>query len=1362
MKKPTAKAKTAPLKAKAAPASKTVVLKGPVRKEFLKDETLADIFRATVARTPKATAIIDQSRKFSYAEADQISDQIAAELIRRGARPGKVVGLYFTRGVNLLLSQIAITKTGATWLPFDSETPKDRISTCLADCNAIGLLVDEDVEDRVAGIPQPVWSMSDAPFQQSLTKPLAKPKGQTPDHNAYLIYTSGSTGTPKGIAITHRNICHYLRASNSIFGITSKDVMFQGCSAAFDLSMEEIWVPYLAGAALWVVTPEILADTENLPRRMREAGVTAIDTVPTLLSMFAEDVESLRVIIVGGEACPPNLVDRFAKKGRRLFNSYGPTEATVVATIAELKKGDPITIGTPIPNYTAYIVDEQLKPVAAGVQGELLIGGPGIAAGYLGRPELTAEKFIRNSFSKTAPDKILYRSGDAVALDDLGRILFQGRIDDQVKVRGFRVELGEIETAISEDSSVEHAAVVLRRDNGLDRLVAFIAPRKDSNLSIHDLRETLRKRLPPYMVPAAFEIIAEVPRLTSGKVDRKSLRNVPLASAMAGETQSDAGQNEVEDVLIAAAKETFPGQAIKMDDDFFTDMGGHSMLAAQFISRVRKSPLGSMITLQDMYGARTLRMVSGLLIDRGALQQTGSEARVPLRAPFMRRFWCGFAQALILPFILTLQAGPWLAIFISYWQLSSEDATVGGDFRYVFTGFIAVTIFNYLFVPIAKWAVIGRTKPGVYPLWGSYYLRVWLVQRLMHLVHLKWMQGTPVMRFYLRLLGAKIGKDALIANIEAGAIDLLEIGDHASIGGKVIFSNARAQGDKFIIGKIKVGDDVVIGSSTVIEENVTIGNGAEIADVSSVSAGNTIPAFESWSGSPAHKIEDLNSAAIPVASTASTFTRSWQTALYVFLLIILPPIGVLPIVPAFRMMDGLDGLADKFVIGPLFGDLNYYWYLPILALPTAAAMVFFTAMLIVAIRWTILPRLKPGSYSVFSGTYIRKWIISLATEVMLDTIASIFATIYMRGWYRLMGAKIGKGSEISTNLAGRYDLISIGEDNFIADDVQLGDESMRRNWMHLGKVTTGNKVFIGNEAVIPMNYIVESGALIGVKSRPPDGGRVGAKEIWFGSPPIQFPSRQTFGDNTGRTFEPKLWMKIGRGIFEAFNIALPTAIFITLATIGIDLVGPALTNGQWSLAIIECVAIVFGIDMIQLAVAVACKWIAMGVYRPTIKPMWSWWALRTEAVTVMYWGMVGETLLEYLRGTPFLPMVVRLFGVKIGKGAFLDATDFTEFDCVSIGDFVAFNAKVCLQTHLYEDRLMKTGRVHIGSDVTIGAGTTVLYDTKVGDGAAIGPMTLVMKGEELPSWSSWVGAPAQPMRRASKMPISATPAPAIP
>ena len=1087
---------------------------------------------------------------------------------------------------------------------------------------------------------------------------------------------------------------------------------------------------------------ETLADTEALPTLMRKAGVTAIDTVPTLLALLVGDVPSLRTVIVGGEACPPSLVSRFAIDGRRLFNSYGPTETTVVATMAQLQPGDDVTIGGPIANHSAYIVDEQMNLVMPGGKAELLIGGPGVAQGYVGRPDLTAQKFIANPFGANELDPILYRSGDAVSVDEDGNLVFHGRIDDQVKIRGFRVELGEIETAVAEFEGVDHAAVVLRKDSGIDLLVAFIVPRKNAIVDLAKLKADLRRRLPPYMVPARFETIAEVPRLSSGKVDRKILKILPLAKADNGLEGQEEPQTEIEGVLLHAARKVFPGTAIALEADFFTELGGHSLLAAQFISNVRKTKGCAAITLHDVYGQRNLRAIASLLQSRGAyVVAEGGETvkEPPKRVSRKNRILCGLAQGAALPFILTLQAAPWLAIFIPYALVTGDNAPFYVDMAWIFSAFLIVSILNFAIAPIAKWTILGRTKPGVYPLWGTYYYRVWLVQRLMSLAHLKWMQGTPLIRVYLRLLGAKIGKHALISEIDAGAPDLVTIGAHASIGGKVIIANTRVERDQFIIGTVTIGDDVVIGSSCVIENDVVIGNGAELADLTSIQAGQSIPAFESWSGSPAVKIADLNPKDIPEPATATRGRIIAQTALYALLIIILPPIGFMPVVPAFRVMEWLDSY-----INPLLGGINYPWYMPLLALSAAASLVLFTAMFIVAIRWAVLPRLKPGRYSVFSSIYVRKWIVSLATEVMLDTLSSIFATIYMRGWYRLMGARIGRGSEISTNLSGRYDLIDIGEGNFIADDVQLGDEHLRRNWMTLGNISTGDKVFIGNEAVVPMNYHVASGALIGVKSRPPEGGEVGASETWFGSPPIKLPVRQKFDAVATATFKPSKKMIVARALFEAFNISLPTALFITLATLGMIVLSEPVKDAAWGRLALLCVVVVVAIDLAQLLIAAAYKWIAMGVYQPTVKPMWSWWALRTDAVAVMYWGMAGKAVLEQLRGTPFLPMALRLFGVKIGKGVYMDATDITEFDCVTIGDHVSLNAGACLQTHLYEDRLMKVGRIWVGKDVTIGAGSTVLYDTHIGDGVVIGPLTLVMKGEELPAESNWVGSPAQP------------------
>ncbi len=232
-----------------------------------------------------------------------------------------------------------------------------------------------------------------------------------------MIYTSGSTGVPKGIVITGRNICHYLRSANALYAIGPADIVFQGASVAFDLSMEEIWIPYLVGASLFVATREMLGEADALPDVLNAAAVTVLDTVPTLLALLSRDVASLRLIILGGEACPPTLGARWCRPGRTIYNSYGPTETTVVATAALVEPGEPVTIGGPIPNYTCYVVDDALNLLDRGQEGELLIGGPGVAAGYLNRDALTREKFIANPFRTGGIDPVLYRSGDAVALD---------------------------------------------------------------------------------------------------------------------------------------------------------------------------------------------------------------------------------------------------------------------------------------------------------------------------------------------------------------------------------------------------------------------------------------------------------------------------------------------------------------------------------------------------------------------------------------------------------------------------------------------------------------------------------------------------------------------------------------------------------------------------------------------------------------------------------------------------------------------------------------------------------------------------------------------------------------------------------
>jgi non-ribosomal peptide synthetase-like protein len=1316
------------------------VLRGPSRPDLLRDELLCEIFAASVEAHTTRSAMISPTGTLSYADVDAQATALARGLVRRGVGPGKVVGLWLPRGRDVLIAQVAIAKTGAAWLPFDADAPIERIAVCLGDADAQLLLTSSACAMKArAKIGCPIVAFAELIDPTDMTPVDARALGAGPDDPAYMIYTSGSTGKPKGIVISNRSICHYLRAANEIYGLDASDVVFQGASVAFDLSMEEIWVPYLVGASLFVATSEILGETEKLPDVLDAYGVTVLDTVPTLLSVLPRDSARLRLIILGGEACPPTIAARWCRPGRKIFNSYGPTEATVVATISEVLPETPVTIGRPIPNYTCYVVDASMALVGPGVEGELLIGGPGVAKGYLRREALTAEKFIANPFDTLGNDPILYRSGDAVLIDPQGELLFRGRIDDQVKIRGFRVELGEIESKLAELSGIRQAAVVLRQRDGYEELVAFIVPVRGFAVDSKVLRDDLRAKLPPYMVPARFEFVDSLPQLAaSGKVDRNLLKKLELVTIAPVEAQEEP-RTSTEAALLAAAKSVLPPQPIPFDADFFTELGGHSLLAARFVSIVRETPALSGITLQDVYGERSLRAMGACLDRKRGADKPQDLSFAP--PPFRRRFLCGLAQFIALPIIFSLIAAQWLGVFMSYMLFTGPDASLVEEVATLLCVYIAIEIALVAIVIGAKWAIIGRTKPGRYPLWGTYYFRWWLSERFLTLIPAKAFQGTAIMRAYLRAIGAKIGDDVLISDFASGAADLISMGDRVCVGTHTNFANARVEGNELVIGTIDIGSDVQIGASCVIENDVVIGNGAELRDLTTVAEGGRVGACEIYDGSPGRFAGHVDRSDVRPFATASKLRKSVMTFVYAMLLFAIPPISLIPVIAGFWSFDHFDdliGIVD-------YSRLVYLGTIPIVAWPASFVMVLVTIGFIVAFRWLILPRVTEGAFSVHSWFYLRKWAVALATEVTLDTLSSLYATIYMRIWYRLMGAKIGKDAEISTNLSGRYDLVEIGEKSFIADEVILGDEEIRRGYMILKRVRTGPRVFVGNSAVVPPGTDIPANALIGVKSKPPESAAMSEGDTWFGSPPIKLPVRQKFDvGNATWTYEAPRWKKLARAAFEAVTISLPTMLFITFGAWSVEWFGRSLLDGNYAELSWRFVASSMMISLALCAVVIALKWITMGRYQPTMRPMWSWWAMRTEAVAVIYSGLAGRMLLDHLRGTPFLPWILRLLGVKIGRGVYLDMTDMTEFDCVTIGDFAAINSGSALQTHLYEDRVMKVGRIKIGRGVTIGSGSTVLYDTQVSDFARLGPLTLVMKGEHIPPSSEWCGSPAEP------------------
>src|SRR6266700_369123 len=483
---------------------------------------LHEIFEAQANARPNALAVAFGTEKATYLDLEQRANRIARHLRAQGVRPESRVALLLPRSTNIYAAILGILKAGAAYVPLDPEYPADRVAYILEDSGAESLLTTADLAERHAAYRGAIVRLDADLAEIDAHSPARLPHngvGVGPRDLCYVIYTSGSTGRPKGVMIEHRSACHLVCAEGRIFAVRPSDRVYQGFSLSFDASVEEVWLAFHAGATLVAATPAMAHAGPDLSRTLTEAGVTVLSCVPTLLSMLEEDVPTVRLLIFGGEACPERLVERWARPGRRMVNTYGPTETTVIATYTDLTPGKPVTIGRAVPGYRVFLLDNELRPVAPGQTGEICICGTGVARGYVGLPEQTRARFVRHPFVRA--DERMYRTGDRGRFDADGNIEFLGRLDGQVKLRGFRVELSEIESVLLQADGLRAAACAVREDMpGLQQLVGYVVP-GDNPIDEVGLRSYLRSRLPAYMVPALIETVIDLPRLPSGKLDRK-------------------------------------------------------------------------------------------------------------------------------------------------------------------------------------------------------------------------------------------------------------------------------------------------------------------------------------------------------------------------------------------------------------------------------------------------------------------------------------------------------------------------------------------------------------------------------------------------------------------------------------------------------------------------------------------------------------------------------------------------------------------------------------------------------------------------------------------------------------------------
>jgi non-ribosomal peptide synthetase-like protein len=1301
---------------------------------------LHEFFERNVKLRPESPALEHKTEVLTYLQLDQRADRIAAGLGTRGIGPGSLVALYLEKSSHLIAAMLGILKAGAGYVPLDPRFPPGRVQGILEDADVVAVISDDvlakDLGRQLSTEVLPVDDLLNADSPR-----LEKPKSARPQDVCYVIYTSGSTGRPKGVVVEHHNAVNFVQSLPTVYGLTPCDRVYQGFSVAFDASVEEIWGALAVGGTLVVPASETTRSTFEAAEFINSRKITFFSTVPSFLALIRTDLPSVRLLVVGGESCPQELINRWVVPGRRMMNTYGPTEATVVATAAECAPGCPVTIGKALPGYETYVLDEGMRPVAPGDSGELYIGGAGIARGYLNRPELTAERFIASPFCEhhSAPPRI-YRTFDQVRLTAGGDLQFLGRADAQIKIRGFRIELSEIEAVLLEHPAIQAAAVNVVELGNLKELAAYaVLETGVKDLDRQSVAELLRDRLPDYMIPRYLDVVDDLPKMTSGKVDRKLL---PPPQTILGRATRDIVEptTDIERVIVDVWQRLLEMSPISIDDDFFLDLRGHSLLAAQVVTELRTRLSTVHVSVRDLYEHRTVRLLAQHLEAAGvaAAPQApfdGEGAGGLARAPLPRfRFFCVLLQMIGLLALYAVILAPVVALIVLVIKV------YGGEIDPWRALDIATTISllvwpSWLLLSIAiKWLVIGRYKAGRYPVWGFYYFRWWLVTRFQGLGWSEMFVGTPLMTLYYRAMGAKVGRNCSIDTPICAAFDLVTIGTDSSIGSETHILGYRIENGWLILGHVRIGSECFVGTHCCLGLNTAMRNRSRLDDLSHLADGCVIEADQGMRGSPAEAADvDLDALQAGAGPGRTGFGRTFLFGLLHLLLIYamgyLLILGTLPgiALPIYTLYQW--GPAWSIVAAFASVPISFVWYL----------------VLVIAVKRIAIGRILPGVYRQQSKDYVRYWFLSYLLTNTRHIVLPLYATLLLPTFLKMLGASIGRRVEISTAMHIMPDLLEIGDGSFLADACIVGGHRAYLGLVEIRPNRIGRRSFIGNSALVPAGIDVGDNGLIGVMSTPPRGvQRTPDGTRWLGSPGFELPRTQEvtrFSDQ--ETFNPSLWLMTLRSLVELLRLMLPG----TIAVADLVLLCVAVTYAYYALPLWALAAatpvFAFISSFVAVAMVAVLKAVLIGKFKPVVKPLWCGYVWLNEVVNALYETIAAAAMTPFM-GTPFIAVCLRMMGCKVGRWVFLETTLFSEFDLVEIGNFAGLNLGATVQTHLFEDRVMKSDRLTIGDECSVGNMAVVLYGTEMKRGSSLGPLSVLMKGEILPASSYWIGIPTRP------------------
>ncbi|MGB0961242.1 MAG: Pls/PosA family non-ribosomal peptide synthetase [Mycobacterium sp.] len=1284
--------------------------------------TLIDILYESARRYPDAPALDDGTVQLTYAELVSDIEESVAWLAVRGIGRGDRIGIRMPSGnYALYVAILATLATGAAYVPVDADDPQERAELVFTEADVVAVITEQGL---VRGTGSSRGWRASAPLGRD---------------DAWIIFTSGSTGTPKGVAVTHRSAAAFVDAEAKMFlqsnPIGPGDRVLAGLSVAFDASCEEMWLAWRHGACLVPAPRSLVRSGMDLGPWLVSRDITVVSTVPTLASLWpAEALESVRLLIFGGEACPSELAERLASGpdsvGREVWNTYGPTEATVVACAAKLDGSTPVSIGLPLPGWDLAVVDNTGAPVRIGEVGELVIGGVGLAR-YLDLDKDTEKYAAMPSLSHQGHWSRAYRSGDLVRLESDG-LYFVGRADDQVKVGGRRIELGEVDTALVSLPGVSGAAAAVRKTaSGTSLLVGYLVtapagvgttPGTDQPFDLAAARAQLASALPAALVPRLV-VVDELPTRTSGKVDRDAL---PWPVGTADEAVPELGGTL--GWLAGLWRDVLAAPVDGPEADFFA-LGGGSLSAAQLIAALRQRY--PQMTVAELYDHPRLGSLADYLDDLTPPAAVETRDVNPVS-----RLTQAVQVALTVPLatLTGLQWVVWLAVANNVADaLSLVPWAKPIDWWWIVAGFL-------LFVaPVGRMgiAVLGarvlaaNLAPGTYRRGGSVHLRVWLAERLAEASGAENMAGAPWLVYYARALGNRVGKGVDLHSAPP-VTGMLTLGHRCSIEPEVDLNGHWIDGDLFHLGPITVGNDATVGARTTLLPGATIGKNADVAPGSAVVG--KVKNRQYWKGSPAVK---SGKAKHPWPVQRPARAPVW-VAMYGVTSMLLGALPLAALAAGLAVIGWGVRDADSSIGAAILPAMA--WVIP----ATLAALLTYATLTVLAVRLLAIG-LHEGYHPVRSRSGWQLW----ATERLMDAARNylfpIYASLLTPWWFRLLGAKVGRGTEISTALLiPKFTVVS--DSAFLADDTMVASYELGGGWIHVARATIGKRAFLGNSGITQPGRRVPDDGLVAVLSAAPRKAKAGSS--WLGSPPVRLRREPTAADAL-RTFQPSRRLKALRATVETFRLIPVVATFAIGVAVLFAIQALVVTLG-WPWAALAAGLVLLAAGAVAGAVAVVAKWLVVGRITAIEHPLWSSFVWRNEVSDTFVETVAAPWFARAAAGTPVMNLWLRALGAKIGRGVWCETYWLPEADLVTLGEGSTVSRGCVVQTHLFHDRIMRMDTVVLDPGATLGPHCVALPAARIGAGATIGPASLVMRGDEVPPSTRWQGNPIAPWNPARK------------